>query len=95
MRSATVSLWSLSTAIVIAGGALSAAWCLTDRVAAYTLAGTVGYYALPFVGIAGGAGALVARSAAARAVSFGAGVAAVGGWVVVLLSQTAVNGVPT
>jgi hypothetical protein len=52
--------------VVIATASFATITTWLDRLGAYTGAGTVGYYALPLLGIAGGAGALLARSRSAR-----------------------------
>ena len=84
---------SLILALIVTAAALLAAtttWL--DRLGAYTGAGTVGYYTLPLLGIAAGAGTFVARSPSARAASLVAGAAAIVGWYVLLITQTDVNG---
>jgi hypothetical protein len=77
--------------VVIASGVFATSTTWLDRLGAYTGAGTLGYYALPLVGIAGGAGALLTRSRSARAASLVAGATAIVGWYVLLMTQTDVN----
>jgi hypothetical protein len=88
------SLRLLSALVVMAASAFAALGSWIDRLGGYTAAGTVGYYALPLLGIAGGVGAVVGHSPAARGVSLAVGAAATAGWFVLLLTQTAVNGAP-
>jgi hypothetical protein len=88
------SLRLLSALVAMAASAFAALGSWIDRLGGYTAAGTVGYYALPLLGIAGDVGAVVGHSPAARAVSLTVGAAAAAGWFVLLLTQPAVNGAP-
>jgi len=86
------ALGLISALVVIATAVLASITTWLDWLGAYTVAGTVGYYALPLLGIAGGAGAFVARSRSARSASLVAGAVAIAIWYVLLITQTEVNG---
>jgi len=81
----------ISALVVIAAGLLATTVTWIDRTGAYTGAGTVGYYALPLAGLAGGVGALVARLPARRSFYLLVGVMSLIGWYVLLVTQTEVN----